>query len=101
MYYCRIKFANVKNYTYLCSIKVKQKIKKIMKRPKKVSEPDYRVCIIEWKSTKEQEEVTISVGGIFDDYDDDIFHDCYDEEDFEYLQNPDCNQEFYIVEVID
>lgn len=71
-----------------------------MKTPKKVSEPDYRYCVIEWKDTKEREEVTISVGGIFDDYDDAIFYDCYDDEDFEYLQNPDCGEDFYIVEVI-
>lgn len=72
-----------------------------MKTPKKVSEPDYRECVIEWKDTKEREEVVISVGGIFYDYDVDIFHDCYDDEDFEYLQDPDCHHEFYIVEVID
>lgn len=72
-----------------------------MKTPKRVSEPDYRACIIEWKDRKEREEVTISVGGIFDDYDDYILYDCYDDEEFEYLQNPNCDRNFYIVEVID
>lgn len=72
-----------------------------MRKTQKKEFPDYRACIIEWKDTNTREEVTISVGGIFPDYDDDIFYDCNDEEEFAYLQNPDCDEDFYIVEIID
>lgn len=63
------------------------------------NEPDYRECIIEWFDTKEQERAIISVGGINPTFDDDVFFDCRNEEDFNNLKDKNNGQDFYIVEV--
>lgn len=63
------------------------------------NEPDYRECTIEWFDTKEQECVIISVGGINPTFDDDVFFDCRNEEDFNNLKDKNNGQDFYIVEV--
>lgn len=65
------------------------------------NEPDYRECIIEWIDTKNQECVAISVGGINPTFDDDIFFECGNEEDFNDLKDKNNGQDFYIVEVLD
>lgn len=65
------------------------------------NDPDYRECIIEWLDTKEQEQVTISIGGINPTFDDYIFYDCLNEEDFNNLKDKNSGEDFYIVEVLD
>jgi hypothetical protein len=65
------------------------------------NEPNYKECIIEWLDTKEREQVTISIGGINPTFDDYIFYDCRNEEDFNNLKDKNSGEDFYIVEVLD